>query len=89
MRESSVQSGQLSRSLAFSALLAASRFHAVSGGRWNGAAALRRAGGSVLARVVCGGGTAQPQLLCLRHEISLALCSLPAENESGNRVNCA
>lgn len=35
------------------------------------------------------GGTAQPQLLCLRHEISLALCSLPAENESGNRVNCA
>lgn len=56
MRESSVQSGQLSRSLAFSALLAASRFHAVSGGRWNGASALRRAGGSVLARVVCGGG---------------------------------
>lgn len=36
-----------------------------------------------------GGGTAQPQLLCLWHEISLALCSLPAENESGNRVNCA
>lgn len=58
VRESSVQSGQLSRSLAFSALLAASRFHAVSGGRWNGASALRRAGGSVLARVVCGGGRA-------------------------------
>lgn len=45
----------------------------------------------MLAMVVVGGDggvTAHPHLLRLRHEISMALCSLPVENESGNRVNC-
>lgn len=87
--KSSVQSGQLSRSLAFSALLADSPFSCRQQELLVRAAALRCAGGSVLAKVVGGGGvTVQPHLLCLGREISLALCSFPVENESGTRVDC-
>lgn len=90
VRKLSVQSGQLSRSLAFSAWLAGSPFSRCRRGpseRSGGGAQTcwrKRVGEGRLWR----GGSAQPQLLCLRHEIPLALCSLPAENESGNRVNC-